>query len=33
MSVWKCILAPNYFGDNDKHDLWYLMLCQDVCRS
>jgi hypothetical protein len=26
-------LAPNYFGDNDKHDLRYLMLRQDVCRA
>jgi hypothetical protein len=26
------ILAPNCFGDNDKHNLWYLMLDQDVCR-
>jgi hypothetical protein len=26
-------LAPNCFGDSDKHNLWYLMLDQDVCRS
>jgi hypothetical protein len=30
---WKCILAPNCFGDSDKHNLWYFILDQDVCRS
>jgi hypothetical protein len=30
---WKCILAPICFGDSDKHNLWYLMLDQDVCRT
>jgi hypothetical protein len=24
--IWKCILAPNCFGDSDKYNLWYLML-------
>jgi hypothetical protein len=26
VTVWKCILAPNCFGDSDKHNLWYLMV-------
>jgi hypothetical protein len=29
----KVHLGPNCFGDSDKHNLWYLMLDQDVCRS
>jgi hypothetical protein len=24
---------PNCFGDNDKHNLWYLTLDQDVSRT
>jgi hypothetical protein len=28
---WKCILTPNCFGYNDKHNLWYLMVSWDVC--
>jgi hypothetical protein len=30
---WKCILAPNCFGDSDKHNLCDLMLDQDVCKT
>ena len=25
-------MAPNCFGDNDKYNLWYLIVEQDVCR-